>query len=140
MSRLLFEGSIAIPLGLLNSATYVSPFKNPKFPATPARVETILEVTLINLITLLEVSAMIIFPLEESIAIPLGLLNRDEFVGPSKYPPDPGTPARVETLLEMTLISLITQLLLSGRRIFPLKGSTATPVGLLNRAEVVGPS
>ena len=84
---------------------------------------------MINLITLLEVSAMIIFPLEESIAIPLGLLNRDEFVGPSKYPLDPGTPARVETLLEVTLISLITWLLLSGRRIFPLKGLITIPKG-----------
>ena len=67
-------------------------------------------------------------------------MNRAEDVGPSKYPQFPGAPERVEALLEVTLINLITQFKESRTTIFPSKGSIATPFGLLKVAEVVGPS
>ena len=66
-------------------------------------------------------------------------MNSAKVAGPSKYPQLPGTPARVETILEVTLINLTRQFKESMTRIFPSKGLTATPFGLLNVAEVVGP-
>ena len=124
----------------MNRAEDVGPSKYPQFPGAPERVEALLEVTLINLITQLLLSGRMMFPLKGSIAIPKGLLNLAKVAGPFKYPQLPGTPAMVETILEVMLINLITQFKESRTTIFPSKGSIATPFGLLKVAEVVGPS